>query len=130
VRVLLIVLMAVGSVLMWLGFPFALIYGVSQAQESSAPSLGPYLLVVAGIAIEMVVVGKLLAAMDRAYGRRAGTASDRPARRSWNRSLRAERDPTRRQSVLDVVMILSVAVAGTSLLVWFFGFAGSSLPGG
>ena len=128
-RAILILLMAVGSVLMWLGFPFALIYGVSQAQESSAPSMGPYLLVLAGIGVEMVVMGKLLAALDRAYGRRTGTLQEGPARRSWNRSLRGERGSTRRRTVLDVVMITSVALAGTGFLVWFFGFAGSSLPG-
>jgi hypothetical protein len=128
IRVLLILVMAVGSVLMWLGLPFALIYGVSQSQESSAPSLGPYVMVIAGIAVEMVVMGKLLAALDRAYGRHTGTLADTPARRSWNKSLRGERDSTRRQSVLDVVMIVSVAAAVVVFLVWFFAFAGSSLP--
>jgi hypothetical protein len=31
--------------------------------------------------------------------------------------------------VLDRVMIVSVVVAGIAFAVWFFGFAGSSLPG-
>jgi hypothetical protein len=35
----------------------------------------------------------------------------------------------RRGGVLDRVMIISAVVAGLAFAVWFFGFAGSSLPG-
>jgi hypothetical protein len=31
--------------------------------------------------------------------------------------------------VLDVVMIASVSVAAVAFVIWFFFFAGSSLPG-
>jgi hypothetical protein len=42
--------------------------------------------------------------------------------------MRAERGSTRRGSVLDRVMIVSVALALVAFGIWFFGFAGSSLP--
>jgi hypothetical protein len=44
--------------------------------------------------------------------------------------MRGERRVDRRNGVLDKVMILSVAVAGLVFAIWFFGFAGSSLPTG
>ena len=44
--------------------------------------------------------------------------------------MRGERRVDRRNGVLDKVMIVSVAVAGIAFAVWFFGFAGSSLPTG
>jgi uncharacterized membrane-anchored protein len=125
---LLIAVMAIGSVLMWLGIPIALIYAVAQRQESSAPSMGPYLLVLVGIVAEFVVVGKLLAMLDRRYMALHGVGPQR-VRRAWNRSLRGETDGAHRGTVLDIVMMTSVAIALIALVVWFFAFAGSSLPG-
>jgi len=40
-----------------------------------------------------------------------------------------ERERRRRRSVLDTVMIVSVGTALIAFAVWFFAFAGSSLPG-
>jgi hypothetical protein len=42
--------------------------------------------------------------------------------------MRAERGSTRQRSVLDVVMISSVSLAGTAFGVWFFIFAHPGLP--
>jgi hypothetical protein len=49
-------------------------------------------------------------------------------RSSWMKSMRGERDSGRPRSVLDVVMVWSVALALLCFGVWFFAFAGSSLP--
>ena len=43
--------------------------------------------------------------------------------------VRGERAHTRRGGVLDKVMIVSVGLALLVFAVWFFAFAGSSLPG-
>jgi hypothetical protein len=43
--------------------------------------------------------------------------------------MRGERDTPRPRSVLDVVMIASVTLALIAFAIWFFAFAGSSLPG-
>jgi hypothetical protein len=42
--------------------------------------------------------------------------------------MRAERTPSAHGGVLDKVMIVSVALAVVAFAVWFFAFAGSSLP--
>ena len=44
------------------------------------------------------------------------------------RSMRDGRDSGRGTTVLDVVMVWSVALALLCFGVWFFAFAGSSLP--
>jgi hypothetical protein len=41
----LVLLMGVGSVVMWLGIPLGLVFAASQLAGSSSPTLGPYLLV-------------------------------------------------------------------------------------
>ena len=127
--VLLVALMAVGSVLMWVGVPLGLVYAASKIAGSSQPSLGPYLLVLIGLPVGMAVVGKLLGVLDRAHQRMTGIGDEGPRRASWNRSMRGERGSTRRGGILDRVMIVSVGVALVAMAVWFFAFAGSSLPG-
>jgi hypothetical protein len=125
---LLIGLMAVGSVVLWIGVPVAWLYLASQLTESSQPTMGPYVLVLVGIPATMIAVGKGLAALDRTYGRVAGAGAHRRAQAPWHRSLRGDRRPARAHSVLDVVMVCSVGLAVLCLGVWFFLFAGSSLP--
>jgi hypothetical protein len=125
---LLIALMAVGSVLLWLGIPLAWLYLASRLVDSSQPSMGPYVLVLVGIPASMVVVGKLLSRLNRAYGQLTHTAPTGRARAAWLKSMRGERDSGRPRTVLDVVMVWSVAVALLCFAIWFFVFAGSSLP--
>jgi hypothetical protein len=91
--------------------------------------MGPYLLVLIGLPVGMAVVGKALGALNRAHIRLTGAEVD-AYRPGWTRSMRAERKVERRGGVLDRVMIISVGVAVVIAAVWFFGFAGSSLPGG
>jgi hypothetical protein len=129
--VALIAAMALGSVAMWIGLPLGWLWLASRVQAgSSDPRMEAYLLVVVGLPASMVAIGKLLAALDRRYARLTHAAADERVRRPWLRSRRGERPVARRRTVLDVVMVTSVLVAGTALAVWFFFFAGSSLPGG
>jgi hypothetical protein len=127
--VALVALMAVGSVVMWLGVPLGLVYLASKVADTPNPSMGPYLLIIVGLPIGMALVGKGLGWLNRLHIRLTGTEVDE-YRPGWTRSLRGERVVNRRGGVLDRVMIVSVAVAAVAFAVWFFGFAGSSLPGG
>jgi hypothetical protein len=122
--------MGAGSIVMWIGIPLALIYAASQLADTSAPTFGPYLLVFIGLPIGMAVMAKLLAWLDRVHQTYTRTADDRPQQAPWMRSMRGERGSTRKRGVLDTVMIVSVGLALVGFGIWFFGFAGSSLPGG
>ena len=126
--VVLVLLMAVGSVVMWIGVPLGLIYVASQIADSSNPSAGPYVLVLVGLPIGMAIVGKCLGVLDRAHARLTGRRDDARRPATWMRSMRAERVTTRRGGVLDRVMITSVGLAILAFAVWFVAFAGSSLP--
>ena len=127
--IFLVLLMGIGSVVMWLGVPLGLIYAASKLADTSAPTLGPYLLVFIGLPIGMAIMAKLLGYLDRVHQAYTRTGDDRPQQAPWMRSMRGERGSTRRRGVLDTVMIVSVGLALVVFGVWFFGFAGSSLPG-
>ena len=74
-------------------------------------------------------MAKLLGYLDRVHQVYTRTGDDRPQQAPWMRSMRGERGSTRKRGVLDTVMIVSVGLALAGFGLWFFGFAGSSLPG-
>ena len=116
--------MALGSVALWIGNPILWLWLTARLQ-STQPSMGPYALMLVGITFTAVVLGKGLAALNRLYGRVRGTTPTVKVILPWRRSLRGGRSQARETdgrlpvSVLDVVMIVSVAVAGLALLIWF-----------
>ena len=127
----LIVLMALGSVMLWLGAPIGWLYIGSQVQaKSDSDGFTPYLLVIGGIAVSVVILTKVLSALSRAYDRASGQAEPVRVRPPWHRSMRGDDDHRPPKKVLDVVMVISVAIAVVAMTIWFFFFAGSSLPSG
>jgi hypothetical protein len=129
-QVMLIGLMALGSVLLWVANPLFWLWLGSRIQEHQGAGFGPYLLVLGGIAVTMAVVGKGLGSLNRVYGELTGVTPTVRVQMPWHRSMRGERDEDARppRSVLDVVMVISVSVALLVFGIWFFLFAGSSLP--
>lgn len=124
----LILVMAVGSVVLWLGIPVAWIYGVSQMVDTTQPQLGPYLLIIVGVPATMALFGRFLYKMNQVYERVTGQSSQVRVQLAWLRSMRGERETGRRTSVLEFVMICSVGLCLLVFGIWFFFFAGSSLP--
>ena len=129
-KIALIAVMAVGSILLWIGIPVGWLWIGSQIQsDSGQASFGLYLGILLGIIVSMVVVGKLLWSLNGVYGRLTGSEVVR-VRMPWHRSMRGEQEGRQPRQILDVVMVFSVATAGFAFLIWFLFFAGSSLPGG
>ena len=91
--------------------------------------MGPYVLILVGLPVGMTIVGKALGVLDRYHGRLTGLDDGKPQQAAWMKSMRGDRERKRRRSVLDSVMMISVAVALVLSAIWFFAFAGSSLPG-
>ena len=127
---LLVLLMALGSVFLWLVVPVGWLWIASHATDTSAPTLGPYLLVIFAVPATMWVVGKLLFKTNALYERVTGQDAEVRVQLPWHKSLRDSATSGRRTTVLDVVMISSVSIALLAFAIWFFAFAGSSLPGG
>jgi hypothetical protein len=125
----LILLMALGSVLLWIGSPIFWLWLASQMQkDSQAAGFGPYMVVLAGIAVTAVVLAKLLSRLNRIYGVVDGQTEPVRVRMPWHRGLRSEDEGRAPRTVLDVVMVVSVAIGFVAMGIWFFFFAGSSLP--
>lgn len=126
----LVLLMAIGSIAMWLVTPAFWLWVASRMTSSTQPSAGPYLLVLAGTVVTMIVLGKALGSLNRAHQRVIGAEEERRRQATWMKSMRGERQAVERpQGVLEVVMLVSVGLALAVMGVWFFAFAGSSLPG-
>jgi hypothetical protein len=126
----LIALMALGSIVLWIGSPIGWLWIASQMQtDSKGAGLGPYMVVLIGIAITAVVLAKALQRLNRLYGIVAG--DDEPVRvvLPWHRGLRGENEGKAPRTVLDVVMVISVSIGVVAFGIWFFFYAGSSLPG-
>ena len=127
-QISLIGLMAMGSLVLWIVIPVAWILLASRMTDTTQPTLGPYLAVIVGIPVTMMIVGKLLARLNGVYGRVTGEDPMVRVQMPWHRSMRGEREAPRPRTMLDVVMVLSVSLALLVFGIWFFLFAGSSLP--
>jgi hypothetical protein len=125
---LLVVLMALGSIVLWIGIPVAWIWGVSQAVDTTQPQFGPYMAILFGVPTTMFVFGRLLFRLNTTYERVTGQTSEVRVQLPWMRSMRGERTSGRRTTVLEFVMIASVGICLVAFAIWFFLFAGSSLP--
>jgi hypothetical protein len=120
---LLVLVMAAGSVAMWIGAPLFWLWLASQMAESSSPSLGPYMLVLVGTIVTVVVLGKTLGVLNRVHGGLTGRMPRRREQTVWMRSMRGERDVRREHGVLGTVMATSVSIALVAMGIWFFFFA-------
>jgi hypothetical protein len=124
----LISLMVLSALMLWLGNPVIWLWIGSQVTTSQQGSFGPYVLVAVGILASTIAVAILIARLNRLYERVSGEAATVRVRLPWLRSLRDERAPDTRITVLDLILV-STAVAGIALfVVWLLFFAGSSLP--
>lgn len=124
---LLVLAMAVGSITVWLVSPVAWIWIASQMQDGSQPQMGPYLVVMVGLLVTTIVLARLLGWLNRRHIEVTQVEVDQ-RRTPWLRSMRAERKVASKNGVLDIVMLISVGIALTCAGIWFFFFAGSSLP--
>lgn len=124
-----IVVMALGSVVMWLVNPVAWIWGVSQLADSTQVTMTQIVVLMVGIPGTMVVLGQALGRLNRLYGRVSGQQPSVRIAAPWHRSMRDSRDAGAPRTILDVVMVASVAVAIALMGVWFAFFAhGGGLP--
>ena len=77
----LVIVMALGSVVVWLVSPLVWLWIGSQMTDSTQPSLGPYLLVLVGMVLTAVAIGKVLGMVNRTHMRITGRAADTRERR-------------------------------------------------
>ncbi|MDQ5808367.1 MAG: hypothetical protein M3320_06790, partial [Actinomycetota bacterium] len=107
VAALLVLVMAAGSILMWIGVPVFWLWLASRIADSSQPSLGLYLLVLVGIVVSMAVLGKGLGTVNHIHMGMTGTLPEKREQTIWLRSMRGEREVRRQTGVLGIVMAWS-----------------------
>jgi hypothetical protein len=78
---------------------------------------------VTGLLVTYLLLASLVARFDKER------AAMGPARMSWNRSLGAERHESSPTTQWERVFITTAIVMAFLFEIWFFVFAGSSLPG-
>jgi hypothetical protein len=127
---IIVLLMAVAAMMLWIGIPLAWLWIGSMLVDSSQPSMGPYMVVVLGIIASVVIDAVFISRLNRKYEALTGSRGNIRVQLPWMKSMRGERERPREASVLDVIMVGTVALAALAAGIWFFLFAGSSLPGG
>jgi hypothetical protein len=107
---LLVVIMFVGSLVLWVGVPVGWLWVGSQV-EGATQSLGAALAVaILGVAVSIVVLVPALGWLNRLH-----------------EQVRVARGfESHGQTALEAVMAVSAAVALVAFAIWFFVFSGSS----
>ncbi len=126
----LIVAMSVAALFLWVGIPIGWLWIGSQLVSSSQPSMGPYAVVAIGIVASVVIDAMILSRLNRTYQRVTETDGQVRLQLPWMKSMRGERESARSTSVLDIILVGSVTLAGLSMFLWWVFLAGSPLPSG
>ena len=124
----LIVAMSVAALFLWVGIPIGWLWIGSQLVSSSQPSMGPYAVVAIGIIASVVIDAMILSRLNRTYQRVTETDGQVRLQLPWMKSMRGERESGRSTSVLDIILVGSVTLAGLTMLLWWVFLAGSPLP--
>jgi hypothetical protein len=126
----LVVLMVLGSLVLWLAVPVAWLWVASQIDDSLDASMRAYGAIALGVPLTMLGLFWLLRRIDRVHQQLTGATPSKRLAPAWRRSLSEERDLHAPTSALDIILAGTAVAAVVALVVWFFLFAGSSLPGG
>lgn len=120
----LLFLMVLGSLSMWIVNPAIWLWIVSQLQEGTQPRMGPYALMLVGITLTCVAIGKGISVTHRRYERITGRTPTIRVIMPWRRSLRGGRSMKRETdgrlpvNALDVIMVISVVLAVIAFTLW------------
>ena len=115
----LVVLMIAGSVTLWIGSPIFWLWLTGRLQATQ-PAMWPYVLMLTGILVTSIAVGKGLAALNRLYARTSRTGATVRIHLPWHRMRGGEHEQRAHPvTVLDVVMVVSVVVAVIALAAYY-----------
>ncbi|MEA2353571.1 MAG: hypothetical protein QOG41_1340 [Thermoleophilaceae bacterium] len=124
-RAALLSVMVLGSLAMWIVNPAVWIWITAHLQEGTSPQMGPYALMLVGITLTCVAIGKGISVIHRRYQRITGRTPTIRIILPWRRSLRGGRSMKRETdgrlpvNALDVIMVITVVLAVISFTLWF-----------
>ncbi len=119
------------SINLWTGAPLIALWVGSRSSDNTVLSMQAVFVVVLVLAVLVFAMAMALAWLNNAYDELVGRAQTE-RRMPWLRSMRAEAEGHISARVgitmLERIVMTSVYLAVITLLIWFFFFAGSSLP--
>lgn len=113
---------------LWTLIPLGWVYIGSKVSHSQFPSIGPYMVVVIGIIVTVLIDAWLIGRLNDLYVRVTGSNRVVQARPGWLKSMRDAAPVQSAVTVVEAVMMSSVLLAAVALVTWFFLLAGSPLP--
>ena len=115
---------ALGVIFLGLGVPLLWVFIASKLSDTflKLPLL-PLFVMLVGLLVTYMALAAVVARFDKERQELG------PARMSWNRSLSADRFETSQTTQWERVFITTAIVVAILFEIWFFVFAGSSLPG-
>jgi hypothetical protein len=124
---------ALVSINIWTGAPLLAVWVGSQIQRAQDRlSMEALFAVVVVLAVTVFLLGWLLTWINAKYDELTGREPEARQTSPWLRSTRGEREEDIRRkhgiTAVERVVVVSVVAAVLTFEVWFFFFAGSSLP--
>jgi hypothetical protein len=113
---------------LWTLIPLGWVYIASKLAHSQFPSIGPYMIVIVGIIVTILIDAWIIGRLNDLYVRVTGSNRLVAARPGWLKSMRDAAPVRGSVTVVEAVMISSVLLAGVALVLWFFLLAGSPIP--
>jgi hypothetical protein len=113
---------------LWTLIPLGWVYIASKLAHSQFPSIGPYMIVIVGIIVTVLVDAWLIGRLNDLYVRVTGSNRLVATRPGWLKSMRDAAPIQNSVTVVEAVMMSSVMLAALALITWFFLLAGSPLP--
>ena len=113
---------------LWTAIPLTWVYIASKVSRTQFPSGGPYAVVAIGFVVTVLIVAWLIGRLNNLYIRLTGTNRVAAVRPAWLRSMRDTGSLQGSVTVVEAVLMGSVALAALALTIWFFLIAGSPIP--
>jgi hypothetical protein len=120
--IVLLLLMAAGSILLWLVAPIGWIWVAAQTATPARPTLGPLLIIALALPVSEYLIVLVLRRLDRMFSAATGlTPDNRRMAVPWMKGMTEEGRRHRRTTALDIVMLISVSAAAVVAgVLWLF----------
>ena len=123
---------ALAAINIWTGAPLLAVWVGSQAAAGSRLSMGAVGVVIVVLAASCLALTMALSWLSARYDELTGRPVAARRTSPWLRSMRGEREEVSRRrhgiSPIERIVVIVVVVGVLAFEVWFFFFAGSSLP--
>ena len=123
---------ALAAINIWTGAPLLAVWVGSRVAQGSSLSMTAVFVVVLVLAASCLVLAAALTWLTARYDALTGRPPETRRTSPWLRSMRGEREELARKrhgiSAIERVVVVAVVLCVLAFEVWFFFFAGSSLP--